>query len=133
MTARRVSSGRVKTRRDGLTIVEVLFALIILAVGLLAMLTTTAYATRSAVLGRNADLASTFAASRIERLRLTACTTMTAGADTLVRGGAPVAWNAWTITPVGTSMVRVVVTTTYVAGLGARHQHQLEEGIACTP
>lgn len=133
MTAKRLRSERATARRDGFTIVEVLFALIILAVGLLAMLTTTAFATRSAVLGRNADLAATFAASRLERLRLTACTTPVAGADTLVRAGQPVAWNSWTITPVGVTLVRVVVTTTYLAGPGSRHSHQLEEAVTCLP
>jgi prepilin-type N-terminal cleavage/methylation domain-containing protein len=86
------------SNRSGFTIVELLVAMVILTVGLLALLGTSALDTRSIMRERNIDLAAIYAARRLELLRNTACQTPTAGTETLMRGNDTLAVNSWTFT-----------------------------------
>ena len=64
---------KMRRNRRGLTIVEVIVALLVMTVGILAIMSTTAFATRTMTRGRMADMAATFAARRMELLRGTVC------------------------------------------------------------
>lgn len=85
------------SNRSGFTIVELLVAMVILTVGLLALLGSSALDTRAIMRERNIDLAAIFAARRLELLRMTACTNQNAGADTLMKGSVIMATNTWAI------------------------------------
>jgi Tfp pilus assembly protein PilV len=107
--------------RDGLTVVEVIVALIILSVGVLAMLSTSMFATRTMTRGRMADMAAGHATRRMELLRASVCTSQANAADTLKRGGQNLVINSWTIATAGAHAASAGVTwkvklvTTYMA------------------
>ena len=69
-----VPSGR------GFTLVELMVAVVLFEVGLLALLSTTAAVTRMLARGRHATQAAIFATQRLERLRVTACASQAARA-----------------------------------------------------
>ncbi|HEV8265219.1 MAG TPA: prepilin-type N-terminal cleavage/methylation domain-containing protein [Gemmatimonadales bacterium] len=103
-------------RRDqgGFTIVEVLIAILVLTVGLLGLVTTSALVTRMIARGQRSAEAAAFAARRLERLRPAACITAqrVAGSDTLYRGSTWVAINTWTFTDIGNNSYRLRIVTT---------------------
>lgn len=112
---------KIAKNRDGLTVVEVIVALIILSVGVLAMLGTSAYATRTMTRGRMADMAVTFSTRRMELLRASVCTNQASAADTLKRGGQNLVINTWTIATAGVSAAspgnntwKIKILTTYM-------------------
>ena len=76
-------------------------------------------------------MAATFAAQRLERLRLTGCASQVAGADTLRRGSAWVAINSWTFTNVATSTWRIVLTSTYKTQQNKTKIEKMETSISC--
>lgn len=71
--------------RSGFTLVELMVAMMILAVGVLGLAATAGSVTRNMAGGRRNTIAANVAASRLERLRANPCTTLTSGTDT-VRG-----------------------------------------------
>jgi type IV pilus assembly protein PilV len=81
--------------QGGFTIVEVIVAIIVLTVGLLGLVTTSALVTRMIARGNRSSNAATFASKRLEQLRVTGCTSQAAGRDTLyAQSGVAVATNA---------------------------------------
>jgi type IV pilus modification protein PilV len=58
-----------RNQESGFTMVEVLIAVVLLAVGVLALVSSSAMATRMIGRGRHSTLASQVATARIERLR----------------------------------------------------------------
>ena len=122
--------------RDGFTIIEVLIAVIFLSVGLLAMVGTSAYASRTMFRGHSADEAAVFAANRLEMLRpirasLASCPAASTGADTLKRGSAWIAINSWTITAPATTARRISLTSTYQVGPGKTRSDVMESAFSC--
>jgi prepilin-type N-terminal cleavage/methylation domain-containing protein len=104
---------KVSGRRDGFTLIEVLVAIGILSVGILALLQTASTITIMLRDGRLRTMASAVAASRIDNLRLLAATTTPT--CTAVSGGSassPQGTEAWTITGAGRS--RTVTETVNV-------------------
>jgi type IV pilus modification protein PilV len=100
--------------RAGFTIVEVLVAILILSVGMLALAGTAAVVVRQTGSAARQTMAAAHAQSRFEQLRASPCAAMAGGADTL-RGIV----TAWTVTPV----VRandVTVTVTWPVSGGTR-------------
>jgi prepilin-type N-terminal cleavage/methylation domain-containing protein len=83
-------------RPSGFTIVEVLVALVVFALGVLGMAAETAALTRLLARGRRAAAVTAAAAGRLERLRSGACLERRDGADTLARGSAALATLRWT-------------------------------------
>jgi prepilin-type N-terminal cleavage/methylation domain-containing protein len=118
---------------SGLTLVEVLVALVILAVGILALTGSSSVITRMIGRGKAETHAALAASQRMERLRLAAgaggarCT-----APEFASGG-PVIENgltqSWTVPPTG-AVRRVRVTVTYLTVRGIRSA-VLESAIAC--
>jgi prepilin-type N-terminal cleavage/methylation domain-containing protein len=109
------------SNRGGFTIVELLVAMIILTVGLLALLGTSALDTRAIMRERNIDYAAIYAARRLEMLRIDACrggvTTPSDGSEFLIRGNDTLTKNAWTYSTTTTSGVLtsrgISMTSTY--------------------
>ena len=101
---------RISGRRDGFTLIEVLIAIGILSVGILALLQTAASITVMLRDGRLRTMASAIAASRIDNLRLAAasttpaCSALTSGSATTSNGT-----ETWTIGGAGRS--RTVAVT----------------------
>jgi prepilin-type N-terminal cleavage/methylation domain-containing protein len=102
--------------RAGFTLVELMVAMMMFAVGLLALASTSAV-----VVGQMGDasrmgVAASVAQTRIERLRSGACTTAQTGSNT----GRGVS-ESWTVTPM-TRSARIDVTITYATRRGLRSQ-----------
>jgi len=74
----------------GFTIVEVLVAVLVLAVGIIGLTTTAALVTRMIGQGERYSQASTMAAEQFEVFRSRSCASLTAG--TATRGGFTLNW-----------------------------------------
>jgi len=122
---------RVSGNRDGFTLIEVLIAIGILSVGILALLQTAASITVMLRDGRLRTLASATAASRIDNLRLVAastsptCTALSSGSATSVNGT-----ENWTIAGAGRSRT---VTETVNVSLGQRSLGMTVRGTLLCP
>jgi prepilin-type N-terminal cleavage/methylation domain-containing protein len=100
----------------GFTLIEVLVATLVFALGLLGLAAGTAGLARHLGRARLGAFVAAAAASRFERLRATACRARADGSEIVERGGARLALLAWTWTEDGDSTYRVrLVTTSAVA------------------
>ena len=86
------------SRRSGFTIVELVVAVMVLTVGLLAMLGSSALDSRAIMRGRNIDLASIYASRRLELLRVNGCRHPVDSTEMFTNGGDSLATNTWTFT-----------------------------------
>ena len=97
-------------RKEGFTIVEVLIALVILAVGMLALATTSIFATTQV---RVADLKteqSLAVQEIVEQMRASRFTSLATRAEaSAVQAGSYAVW--WTVTPINGNLRRVTVFT----------------------
>jgi prepilin-type N-terminal cleavage/methylation domain-containing protein len=98
----------------GFTIVEVIIAIVVLTIGLLALMTSSALVTRMIARGERTAAMAAFASQRLERLRTSACTSQPAGSDTLYRGSTAVAINSWRFVQPGPNHWQIVLTENYL-------------------
>ena len=123
-----------KTER-GFTIVEVIIAIIVLTVGILGLVTTSALVTRMIARGQRSANAATFASKRLELLRVTGCRAQTAGKDTLFLGqslsGTVAATNSWVFTNATNSHWTIVDTLKYQTSKGAWRTEIMETQVSC--
>lgn len=120
------------SNRRGFTIIEIMIAIVILTMGILALVSTSALVTRLIARGQRSAMAGTFAASRLEKLRITACTAGRAnGSDTLYRGSTWVAANTWTFTTLSGSTYRILLTTKYKTVKNRTRTDSLETEVLC--
>ncbi len=122
-----------KCSRLGFTLVEVLVAILVLSVGLIPLVGTSAGITRMIGRGRMESRAARAASSRIEILRLAAHATSPRCTDPTFVSGGPVTsggmTESWLVAPPGT--VRLIrVTVTYVTVRGPRAA-VLETALTC--
>jgi type II secretion system protein I len=121
--------------KRGFTVVEVVIAMMILTIAVLALASSAGLTARMMTRGHNAEMASAFAMRRIDQLRLGACPPVASrvnGADTLFRGGANwAAINNWVWTDAGNSAYRVKVTTSYRSSNGMTGTNISETSITC--
>jgi prepilin-type N-terminal cleavage/methylation domain-containing protein len=132
-----------KMNRDGFTLVELLIAMTLLTVGLLAMLGSSALDTRAIMRERNIDLGAIYAARRLELLRFYACNAANTHIDSteaLMRGADTLAKNAWTyratadgwqITLINTYFKAPIRMTSATSG-AARRSDSYEAAVTCT-
>jgi prepilin-type N-terminal cleavage/methylation domain-containing protein len=121
---------RTLLRPDGFTLVEVLLAAILLAVGVGAILTTSARTVDLVLRGRLAARAMHAATARVEEFRLEAgaapaCSTPSTGADT----GAEGTVRRWEFSP-GAGVSDVLVWTT-IPVPGGQRTDSLVAGLRC--
>ena len=107
-----------KRKQSGFTIIEIIIAIMVLTVGLLALVTTAA---------------SMFASQRAEQLRPAACipAQRVNGSDTLWRGTNWVAYNTWTFVDEGNLYYRIRVATVYKTIKNQMRVDTLEMGVSC--
>lgn len=95
----------------GFTVVEVLVALIVFAVGILGLAAETASLTRALARTQRAAVASSAAVARLERLRVTACGTPEDGMEPVLHHGTTLARLEWTWGLAADSTPRVQLVT----------------------
>jgi prepilin-type N-terminal cleavage/methylation domain-containing protein len=120
--------------RRGFTIVEVVVAMMIMTIAVLALASSSGLVSKMMIRGHNAEMASAFAARRIDQLRLTGCTPAARvnGADTLFRGTSNwAAINSWVWSDAGKSTYRMKVTTSYRSSGGLTGTNTSESSISC--
>ena len=120
-------------RSRGLTLVEVLVALVILGVGILALTGSSSLITRMIGRGKAETHAAMAASQRMEKLRLAARAGPSRCTSSEFASGGPVIEDgltqSWTVSP-GGSVRQVRVTVTYLTVRGIRSA-VLETTIAC--
>jgi prepilin-type N-terminal cleavage/methylation domain-containing protein len=120
-------------QEQGFTLVEVIIAIIVLTVGLLGLVTTAALVTRMIARGQRSAVAATFAAQRLEQLRVTTCTSQASGSEDLFRGSTKVATNNWSFTGLGTpvSSYGILLTVRYLTAQNSWRTDTLETMVSC--
>jgi prepilin-type N-terminal cleavage/methylation domain-containing protein len=118
---------------SGLTLVEVLVALVILGVGILALSGSSSMVTRMIGRGKAETHAAMVASGRVEMLRRAAHSTTPRCTAAEFASGGPVIeeglTQSWTVTPAG-PVRRIRVTVTYLTVRGIRSA-VLETAVAC--
>jgi type IV pilus modification protein PilV len=111
--------------RAGFTIVELLVALMIFAVGMLGLAATAGSVTRMMGGAKRQVIAATVAQTRLERLRSSPCTSIASGADT-TRGIV----STWTVTAVTRGM-NITETVRFQTSRGVTRTRTYMTTIAC--
>lgn len=117
MTRHRAARMRAsRTNRKGFTLVELMVAMMLFSVGILALASTSAVVVRQLGDASNMSVAATVAQARIERLRTASCTT--SQADSVAARGVMA---TWVVTPM-TRSAQIDVTVRYNTRQGLRQQ-----------
>ena len=104
-----------RPKNRGFTVVEVLVAIVIMALGVLGLAGTATSVSRLIGGGAEQTIAANYAMSRFEQLRSTTCANLAAGTATK-RGMT----EHWTVTASGASLYTATDTVTYKAAGGRR-------------
>lgn len=122
-----------KLSSSGLTLVEVLVAVVVLAIGIVALAGGSALVTRMIGRGKVETRAAQTASRRVEMLRLAAYSTTPRCTSPAFASGGPVldggVSESWVVSAAG-RVRRVRVTVTYLTVRGPRSA-SLETGIGC--
>jgi prepilin-type N-terminal cleavage/methylation domain-containing protein len=126
----------VKRSTAGFTIVEVLVAVVVLGVGVVAMAGSSALVTRMIGRGQRATRASEVAAQRLDSLRLLAYKSTPHCTDAGFVGGGPIksplgVTETWTIAVTGPKTRQVTETITYKTAKGKTHTDVITTIIGC--
>lgn len=100
---------------SGFTVVEVLVAIVIMAIGVLGLAGTASSVSRLIGGGAQQTIAANIAMSRFEQLRSTACVSLTSG--TATNRGMTEHWHVWNA---GASLDSAIDSVTYRAAGGRR-------------
>ncbi len=121
-------------KQSGFTLMEVMVAIVILSVGLLAMASATANVTRMIGHGKWATVASQVAMQRLENVRRVAYSTSPACTSSALIGGSATVGSGvsetWSITGSGNTR-QVLVTVTY-PGAGRSTTDTITTILRCT-
>lgn len=121
-------------KQSGFTLIEVMVAIVILSVGLLAMASATANVTRMIGHGKWATVASQVAVQRLENVRRVAYSTSPACTSSALIGGSATLGSGvsetWSITGSGNTR-QVLVTVTY-PGAGRSTTDTITTILRCT-
>jgi len=110
---------------------KIIIAIIVLTVGLLALVTSSALATRLIARGQRSAVSATFAAQRLEQLRVTGCASRSSGTDLLLRSGVPVDSSSWRWVDAGNSHYRIILKHKYRTQQNSWRADSLETEISC--
>ncbi len=118
-----------KRSQAGFTVVEVIVAMLVLTVGLLGLLGTTAAIMRSVGESNRTMTAAYFTNERLERLEALGCDAISGGSDVQET----IYSLSWTVSGTPTSLVRDIrLTADYPLGRGRTRSDVFEKAIACT-
>lgn len=117
--------------RAGFTLVEVMVAILVLTIGLLSLVTTSALVTRMINKGQRSGVAAAWTARQMEQQRFRACTVRFDGAADLFRGSARLARTTWTWSTVATNTYRVRFVTTYTTTANRQRSDTSETTVSC--
>src|SRR3989441_10160283 len=117
-------------RESGFTLVEIIIAIIVLTVGLLALVTSSALVTRMIARGQRSAMSATFAAQRLEQLRVTGCASRSAGTDLLLRRGVPIDSSSSRWADAGNSHYRILLKRKHRPHPTARRTDRLAPHLA---
>lgn len=115
-----------RARRDGFTLAEVILAIVILSVGLLALASGSMGVIRQMRAGNQAAVAAMVAQSRIEKMRSKPCTSASSGSST-TRGLS----EKWTVTSINAKLSAVAETVSYVPRPGVTKKLGVTGGVVC--
>lgn len=123
----------VRDSRAGLSLIEIMVAIVILAVGILALGAGSGMVTRTLTGSRMATIASQLGQFQIDRLRAEAGTTVPRCTSANFASGGPIVRQnvtlTWTVT--GNTIRQVRVIATYPIGGGATRTDTLATVVAC--
>jgi prepilin-type N-terminal cleavage/methylation domain-containing protein len=123
-----------KHGRSGFSLIEVLVAVTVLSVGIVALAGSAATVTRMIGRGKMGTRAAELASQRFELLRLAAYQTTPRCTHATFAGGGPVTaqgvTETWTVTAAGTPRT-VTETVTYRTAKGATHTDVFTTRIGC--
>ncbi|MGH7529636.1 MAG: prepilin-type N-terminal cleavage/methylation domain-containing protein [Gemmatimonadales bacterium] len=117
--------------QNGFTIIEVMVAVLVLTVGLLTLVTTSALVTRMISRGQRSSVAAAWTARQMEQQRFRACTARFDGASSLFRGSTRLVHTTWSWTTAATNTHRVRFITTYTVGAGQIRSDTSETTVSC--
>jgi len=124
-----VKRGRSLKNRKGFTITEIVLAMTILLIGVLAFVGTSAATSRMLARGNRATKASFYAQQRLEILAATPCANLANGSATV---GGGFYTNTWTIsTALGGNAKRAQLITTYSPRRGVTRADTSEMSVLC--
>jgi prepilin-type N-terminal cleavage/methylation domain-containing protein len=120
-------------QEQGFTIVEVIIAIMVLTIGLLALVNSSALVTRMIAQGQRSAVAATDAARILDSLRAIACTTRGAGSAVVSRGALPVDSLKWHFNddPGAAKHYRLVLSSNYLTRLNKWRTDSMETYISC--
>ncbi|PYP13861.1 MAG: hypothetical protein DMD52_15150 [Gemmatimonadetes bacterium] len=120
-------------REQGFTLVEVIIAIMVLTVGLLVLVNSSALVTRMIAQGQRSAVAATDAARILDSLRAVACTARNAGSAVVWRGAVPVDSLNWSYTadPAATNHWRLVLSSKYQTRQSQWRRDSMETYISC--
>src|SRR2546425_6419773 len=123
--------GAAMKREQGFTIVEVIVAILVLTIGLLALVTSAALVTRMIGRGQRSAVAAQYAQRRLEMLRASGCNSQAGGTEGLMRGATPVDSITWRFANTSPKHWQIVVRSTYPTALGKWRTDSTETQISC--
>ncbi len=115
------------SNRRGFTFVEVVVAMLILTVGVLAIADSTARLSRILNRGRIATTGAVYAQARLEHLRATGCVSLASGSET----PAPAYQLVWTVTAHSGSRTKQIELISTYAGGNATRTDTLVTSVPC--
>jgi len=115
----------------GFTLLEIVIALFVLEVGILGLVATAGAAARLIGRARRSSSAATFAAQRLERLRVSGCGSQAAGSEVRGRADMPIDSISWRFVDAGNGHWRIVLSASSRAPRGTWSTDSLETEIAC--
>src|SRR5881409_2752297 len=123
--------GAAMKREQGFTIVEVIVAILVLTVGLLALVTSAALVTRMIGRGQRSAVAAQYAQRRLEMLRVSGCKSQAGGSEVLMRGSTPLDSLTWRFVATSATHWQIVVRSKYQTALGKWRTDSTETQISC--
>jgi prepilin-type N-terminal cleavage/methylation domain-containing protein len=118
-------------QEQGFTVVEVIIAIIVLTIGLLGLVASSALVTRMIARGQRSAVQTVFATRRLEMARATACTNQGGGTEVLLRAGVAVDSLTWRFVNRGNSTWQIIIRSKYQTDRGRWRTDSTETEVSC--